>query len=390
MIKISNIIFSFLIVCLIITSCSSADKAGDFTLIMSGSMHGQLDPCGWKKNPMGGLSRRYIKVQELKSEGKNPIILDAGDFFFSTTNLNKNNIKSEEYRAGAILEGYDKIGCDAINVGKYELLNGLSFLKNMASKTDIPFLSANLRDSKTKELLFQPYRIVSRGDLSFGIIGVTSLLPDTSTIVVADEFIQAGNKFIDALSDETDIVIMLINTDRQSQKSLAENFKNADFIVTSGSTNLTRTNAPQKENGPYMFSCGKQGKYLQTIEARLVDPSSPFVNISDHEKKINNVKKRFERLQKKDPEKKLEEIYKDQANVLKLIDQYRDDLKSSEDAIAHSKNTVIYRTIGLNKKITDDPEMLSFVNRSLSKCKALKPQVKDLKKTKIDHSGHNH
>ena len=77
-------------------------------------------------------------------------------------------------------------------------------------------------------------------------------------------------------------------------------------------------------------------------------------------------------------------------DVLKLIDQYRDDLKSSEDAIAHSKNTVIYQTIGLNKKITDDPEMLSFVNRSLSKCKALKPQVKDLKKTKIDHSGHNH
>ena len=339
---------------------------------------------------MGGLSRRYIKVQELKSEGKNPIILDAGDLFFSTTNLNKNNIKSEEYRAGAILEGYGKIGCDAINVGKYELLNGLSFLKKISSKTDIPFLSANLRDSNTKELLFQPYIVLKRGDLSFGIIGVTSLLPDTTTFVVADEFIQAGNNYIDKLSGETDIIIMLINTDRQSQKDLAEAFENADFIVTSGSTNLTRTNAPQRENGPYMFSCGKQGKYLQTIEAKLKDPNSSFVNISDHEKKINNVKKRFERLQKKDPEKNLEEIYKDQANVLKLIDQYRIDLKSSEDAITQAKNTIVYQTIGLNKKITDDSEMLSFVNQSLSKCKALKPPVKDLKKTKIDHSGHNH
>ncbi len=46
MLKFSNVIFSFLVICLIITSCSSADKAGDFTLIMSGSMHGQLDPCG--------------------------------------------------------------------------------------------------------------------------------------------------------------------------------------------------------------------------------------------------------------------------------------------------------------------------------------------------------
>ena len=131
---------------------------------------------------------------------------------------------------------------------------------------------------------------MERGDLSFGVIGVTSLLPDTSTVVIADEFIEAGNNYIDMLSDKTDIIIMLINTDRQSQKDLAKNFENADFIVTSGSTNLTRTNAPQSENGPYMFSCGKQGKYLQTIEVKLNDANSPFVNISDHEKKINNVK----------------------------------------------------------------------------------------------------
>ena len=102
------------------------------------------------------------------------------------------------------------------------------------------------------------------------------------------------------------------------------------------------------------------------------------------------MQKRFERLQKKDPNKTLEDIYKDQANVLKLIDQYRLDLETSEDAISQAKNTIVYQTIGLNKKITDDPEILSFVNKSLSTCKSLKPKVKDLKKTKIDHSGHNH
>ena len=84
------------------------------------------------------------------------------------------------------------------------------------------------------------------------------------------------------------------------------------------------------------------------------------------------------------------DIYKDQSNVLKLIDQYRIDLKTSEDAIAKAKNTIIYKTIGLNKKITDDSEMLSFVNQSLSKCNALKPEVKEFKKAKIDHSGHDH
>ena len=44
---------------------------------------------------------------------------------------------------------------------------------------------------------------------------------------------------------------MLINTDRKSQK-IVENFENSDFIITSGSTNLTRTNAPQRKM-VYMF-----------------------------------------------------------------------------------------------------------------------------------------
>ena len=390
MTKIFNIIFSVTVICLVMTSCSNAGKTGDFTLVLSGSMHGQLDPCGWKKNPMGGLSRRYVKIQELKSQDKNPIVLDAGDLLFSTTNLNNDNLKSEEFRSNAIIEGYNKIGCDAINVGKYELLNGLAFLKDISKKTDTPFLSANLKSSKTNELLFEPYLILNRGNLTIGIVGVTSLLPDSSTSVVADDFIQAGNTYIDKLSEKTDIIILLVNTDRGSQKDLSENFKDADFIVTSGSTNLTRTNAPQKDNGPYVFSCGKQGKYLLTLDAKINDLRSPFVNISAHQKKIADVNKRFERLQKKDPNAKLEDIYKDQGNVLKLIEQYRVDLKSSEKAISESKNTIMYKTIGLNKKIKDDPEMLAFVNQSLSTCKALKPQLESVKKSKVNHSGHDH
>ena len=65
-----------------------------------------------------------------------------------------------------------------------------------------------------------------------------------------------------------------------------------------------------------------------------------------------------------------------------MIEQYRADLKASEKAISESRNTVIYNTIGLNKKIKDDPEILAFVNESLSTCKALKPLVKDPKKIK--------
>ena len=55
-------------------------------------------------------------MNELRDSGVDPLIIDAGDLFFSTENLNSTNKKSELYRAAAILEGYNRVGCDAIKL----------------------------------------------------------------------------------------------------------------------------------------------------------------------------------------------------------------------------------------------------------------------------------
>ena len=41
--------------------------------------------------------------------GEDPLILDAGDLFFSTKKLDVKNKTSEIFRAKAILEGYQKV-----------------------------------------------------------------------------------------------------------------------------------------------------------------------------------------------------------------------------------------------------------------------------------------
>ena len=82
--------------------------------------------------------------------------------FFSTKNLNKDNVESERYRASVMIEAYQKIGYDAINIGNYELLSGLKFLKSLDEKCSIPFISANLTDAKTGKLLFDPYIFIER------------------------------------------------------------------------------------------------------------------------------------------------------------------------------------------------------------------------------------
>lgn len=350
---------------------------------------------------MGGLPRRYTKIKEIRESGIDPLIVDAGDFCFSTAKIDLGNKQSEKFRAFAILEGYKTIGYDVINTGEYELLLGLPFLRKMSEKVDIPFVSANLRDYKTKELIFKPYHIIEKNNLRIGIIGLTNNLPDTSKSMISDDYVDAGIKYVNEISSKSDIIVLLVNADRGSQRELAEKFPEVDFIITSGSTNMSRENSPQNEGGPYFYSCGKQGKYLLTVNMNLKNTKQPIIDISSHKKNLKSIDKRFERLQKKDPTKTLEEIYADQVNVLSLIKKYRGELEESKVAIASAVNTIEYKTIGLNRQVKDDQEMLSFVEKSLLTCKAYAPKlpkakdgIKKRKKTnrqsKIDHSGHNH
>ena len=328
----------------------------------------------------------------MRENGVDPLILDAGDLFFSTKEINDSNRNSEAYRAEAILEGYQKIGCDAINIGQYEILNGLSFLKNITQKTGLPFISTNLKNSSTDELLFDPYRILYRGELKIGVVGSTNLLPDTCKSISSDDFIESCNKYANQIADEVDVIVALVNASRSDQNGLADQMPNVDFIITSGSTNMSRSNSPQKKDGPYIYSCGKQGKYLLSLSVDIKDNSAPFVDVSAAEKKINSANKRFERLQKKDPEKSLEEIYKDQENVLKLIKKYREDIVASETLIASAVNTIEFEPIPLNKKVEDDKELLAFVTKSVKQCDALgpkKPPKPDNSKKSL-HKGHNH
>jgi len=329
----------------------------------------------------------------MRDAGINPLILDAGDLLFSTKNIDATNKNSEIFRANAILEGYQKVGCDAINVGHYEVLNGLSFLREMEKTTDIPFISSNLKDSKSGELLFDPYIIFERGELKIGVIGATDLIPDTMKTIQSSDFIESCNRFAKELKDKVDIVVALVNASRSTQNGLPEKMPNVDFIITSGNTSMSRTNSPQKENGPFLYSCGKQGKYFLTLTLDIKEKGVSFVDVSAEEKKVKSVQKRFDRLQKKDPDKNLEEIYADQENVLNLIKKYREDLKISEEVIASAINTLQYQTNPLNNKIGDDAELLAFVTSSVKTCDALAPKKKPINQNKNKnnrHKGHDH
>ena len=328
-------------------------------------------------------------LKEMRKKGESPLVLDAGDMFFSKTNININSLKSEQHRCETMLKGYEKIGIDAQNVGKYELLAGLSYLKKMEKNfSTIPFISANIKSASTSELLFKPYRIVRKDDLDIGVLGLTNMVPDTMRSVVMDDYISAGIKYIKELKNKVDLIVLLVNADRTSQSSLSKHFSDADFIFTSGSTHRTSASMTQNKNGPFLYSNGKQGKYLSIIDLEIEDVKGPIVDLSAPEQKVKQLKNRLKRLQKKDPNSSLEKIYSGKDNILNLIKRYRSDLKTAETAIKNAANKMKFTSFALNRKIKDDPEMLTMVNLAVEKCKSL--ELNNNSSGKSNTHGHKH
>lgn len=92
--------------------------------------------------------------------------MDCGDF-------GSNKSKSEILKVEYLLKGVSLLKYDAINLAEKELQYGRDFLSKMQTSYNLPFVSANVYDSKTDKLFAKPYVIKQAGELKFGIFGVT-------------------------------------------------------------------------------------------------------------------------------------------------------------------------------------------------------------------------
>ncbi len=125
-------------------------------------------------------------------------------------------------------------------------------------------------------------------------------------------------------------------------------------------------------DGPYLYSTGREGRYLHVTELTIKDKSQQVTNVSFLEGNMKYTKRKLDRLQDSDPEKPLEEIYAGQAQVLEKIEESRRSIVHTEERLKSAVNTLIFENIPMDSLIVDDDSMLSFVNETLSKCGELK------------------
>ncbi len=283
-----------------------------------------------------------------------------------------------------MLEGYQKLGYRAINIGQYDFAAGPDFLKSLADSASIPFLSANLVDETSGEPVFKPYIIIEEGGFRIGVIGLISRLPANYPGLRLKDMILTGKELIESLKPKTDLIVVLANVDSRKNRDIQDAFPDAKYIFVSRGSLRTQPGQKQPEGGPYLYSSSIQGKYVSEVQLVIANLDSPIVDVSHYNATIKNVKARFENLKKKDPNRPLEEVYANQPNVLRLIKNYRQQLEIAEAGLKHAVNRSEFKLVPLNRKIKDDPDMLVFIDDVLAKADSLqgKPPVTMSTKTR--------
>lgn len=369
----------FFVFLLSIMACSEKVPTSEqLTMLVTTNVRGQLDPCGWKANPLGGLPRRLTYINQLREGGVDPVLLDAGDALFELNILANGKEASSKLRAKTVFESTAKMGNYIYNVGHNDFAAGLDFLKQLEISANNNFISSNIVKVGTDDLAFKSHTIIERNGIKVGVFGILSSLPASAKELELKDALTVINSKVEELRPQVDVLVMLINANKLQLDKLVSQTKNVDYIFSSRETSRTRPERKQADGNPMLYGTGIQGKYLGRVDLKLVDKNKPINDITGSMMTVDLFNERLNNLQKRNPDKPLEDVYKNNSNVLNMIQKFRNGLKESESSIDKYSNTSFYSLIALNGNVSSEKKLLSLVDQTLKTCESLDKQSASL------------
>ncbi len=149
--KLAKLLLALTAIVSVTTSCVMAtgpDQERTLTLIYSGNLDGELEPCGCsEEGDLGGIKRRVNMVDTLRREDPDLFLISAGGLLIS-------EMPQDRLTSDYILRGLTKLDYDAVGIQWQDLAFGKEFLL----QHDLPFVVSNMKDSD-----FKPNRIVRKG-----------------------------------------------------------------------------------------------------------------------------------------------------------------------------------------------------------------------------------
>ena len=225
--------------CLALSTASSA-----FTLVHTNDVMGDLEPCGCRSNPQGGLPRKANLLKRLNDTDL--LQLDAGNLLFSSVTVPEPLRAQAETQAEWLLKGHTLLKHNAMTPGEKDFALGLKTFKKLMKPSGISVLAANLVDSKSGQPAFEKSRIYlgktnAGRPLRVAVIGVYGDQLPLPIGLKALPAHAAVKQEIQKLKKKSDLIIVLSHQGLDADQELAKLVNGIDLIVGGYSQSFLQT-----------------------------------------------------------------------------------------------------------------------------------------------------
>jgi 5'-nucleotidase len=225
---------------LISGSANATPYGKKITILHTNDVHSRLEPFandGSRNAGLGGVASRASIINNIRKEGCEVLLLDAGDIFQGTPYFNL-------YKGEPEIKAMTAMGYDAATMGNHDFDAGLDNFATQLQHANFSIINCNYNFNGTPmEGKAVPYKIFNKGGLKVGVLGVgielKGLVPDNlygNTVYM--EPVQSANNTAAKLRKEgCDLIICLshlgdkYNDDKVSDEVLAKETFDIDLII---------------------------------------------------------------------------------------------------------------------------------------------------------------
>mgnify|MGYP005840979727 CR=1 FL=1 len=262
-----------------------------------------------------------------------------------------------------LIQSYNEMGYDVVNVGEKDLMMGLKFLFDVSQKAKFPFISANLVDKKTGKAIFKPYVIKEMGGLRIGIFGLlddafNSALQEREPGLSILEPFLTSRALTRGLRENCDLIVLLSQLGESKDRKLARENSQIDLILGGGGE--SKRAVMERVNEVPIYRLEPRGGFLGRIDYSLVDTKKPIKFMISSER--DDLEKRLERLITRTIQIKSDMARsgkQDEMRVkeLKFLESKQRELEKTLVAF-EDKNFYRHAPIPVQLAVADDPKMM--------------------------------
>jgi hypothetical protein len=237
------------------------------TIVHTNDILGELEPCGCRTNPLGGVAREKNLLGKISEKDPSLLKLDAGDLLFSSASVPDTLAKQSELQAAYLLKALKLLKHDALVPGEKDFALGVATLKKLQKEGAVRFLAANLKKKKGGKL-FDAHAIFKRAGekgkpVTIAVIGVVGEDLAWPAELKVTSAILAVKAEVKALRSKADYVVVLTHQGYDKDLELAKVVKGIDLIV--GGHTQSFLQKPVQVEKTWIYQSSFRNQYVGVI-----------------------------------------------------------------------------------------------------------------------------